>query len=217
MWRGMYDSYASMHQHHDELMRLVEDLIDQTDATLSRFEIHGPSQDLVTAANLDASLALKSDYFDTIESSFGKLITPSNRERVCETNELFVVNDWTKAGPIMKDFLEKTAREPGCTYSGWSKKGDQLRWVETYTDGAAVAKHFEITGPIIDKLLEGAATLQSAEVHGPKNELEMLKNLPRLLKAEFKPKFFAIASDGSEEQILQDLVEISDKSDKSEL
>lgn len=206
-----------MHAHHDALMRHVNDLIAETDVTLRAFEIHGPKQELLDAPEekqLDPAFALGADYFDVQEGSFSRWSSDTPRA-LCETQERFKVKDWAKAKPLMKEFLDLTTKEPGCMYSSWSKKGDELSWVESYADGDAVAKHFELTGPIINKLLEGdkILALESAEVHGPKEELEKAKkNIPEALKAALKPEYFAIAASDevNEEKLLKDLKELSD-------
>ena len=220
LWRGIYEDFEAMQRHHDALMHHVNDLVAETDASLQRFEIHGPSLGLLRAPlekkQLDPFFALNADYFDVQEGSFSKW-TSDTPKALCETHERFKVTDWAKAGPIMKEFNDLTSKEPGCVYSSWSKKGDDLSWVESYTDGDAVAKHFELTGPIIEKLLDGPATLESAEVHGPRLELEKVKNIPKAFQTAFKPQYFAIADDFNEGKLLKDLEQLSDKSASSEL
>lgn len=37
----------------------------------------------------------------------------------------FTVTDWSRAKPIMEEFVARTRREANCMYYGWSKTGDK--------------------------------------------------------------------------------------------
>lgn len=216
MWRGMYEDFDSLHAAHSALMHLVDDLVASTEATLSRIEIHGPSDELdapETKKFLDPSMALKAEYYD-MEEGFVSRLPPSvaSRASLCETNEYFTVNDWGKARPIMNDFVKQTSREKGCLYSGWSKKNNELRWRESYKDGDAMLKHFKNTAPLIDKLRDGPATLERFEIHGPTVELNKAKDISSLLKEPIKPIYFAITSGSDDGKLLKELEAISDDS-----
>jgi quinol monooxygenase YgiN len=92
----------------------------------------------------------------------------------------FTVQDWTRAKPIMEDFVTRTRKEANCMYYGWSKTGDKpgdkLFCREAYTDAAAVLEHIENIGPCVDALLaEGVATLDEISLHGPSAELDKCK------------------------------------------
>jgi quinol monooxygenase YgiN len=218
MWKGIYDNFEDMQSQHESIMQALDELVSETGLTLDRLEIHGSAKDLIEAPpdkKLHPGMALRADFFDSaldVEEGFSSKMSPdANLDRACETSQYFSVNDWKNALPVMKEFVKKTNDEPGCLYSGWSKKGTELRWRETYEDGDAVVKHFKETGPLIEKLIDGPAKLERFEIHGPKEELKKAKNLPESLTVAFKPDYFAIASDGSEEQLLASLDEISDE------
>ena len=220
-WRGVYEDFDAMHSHHQALMGHVQDLIRDTDASLGSFEIQGPGLEFLSAATtkqLDPSLALKADYFE--QGSFTRSSWPSSATSAtkCEISERITIKDWGMAVPLINDLVGKTRVDPGCTSSSWAKKGDELRLEETYTDGKAVAKHFEIASPIFEKLFDGPASLESAEVHGPKAELENAKNIPEALKGSILPSYFAIADSAStDEELLKHLEEVGDFSDAGEL
>ena len=146
-WRGVYDDFDAMHSHHQALMGQVQDLVRDTDASLNSFEIQGPRLERLAAATsklLDPRLALKADYFEKVSFSRSSWPPSANLANKCEISERIKVKDWDMAVPLVNDLVGKTRMEPGCTSSSWAKKGDELRLDETYTDGKAVAKHFEI-------------------------------------------------------------------------
>ena len=213
LWKGVYDNFEAMQAQHEFIMNELNDLIAETDLTLNRLEIHGPARDLIGAKDkkLDLAMALSADFFDIEEGFSSHMSSDTDLDRACETSQYFMVKDWEKARPIMTEFVDMTEKEPGCLYSGWSKKGNELRWRETYQDGNALAKHYEDTSPLIEKLIDGPATPVRFEIHGPKEELEKTKDLPKTLTVGFKPEYFMIADDGSEEKLLAYFDEIGNE------
>ena len=123
--------------------------------------------------------ALGTEYF-TIDDGFtnfktlnGDLIQPYT---FCSIHPTFTVIDWEKAKPIMADFIKKTRTESGCLYYGWTLVGDKLKCREGYVDGAGVNAHLTNVGDCIGALLsEGVAKLDSIEIHGPSEQLELVK------------------------------------------
>ena len=95
---------------------------------------------------------------------------------MCSIRPTFTVADWDKAKPIMEDFVARTKTEPGCVYYGWVRDGDKLKCREGYADGAAVNAHLANVGACIQAILaEGVATLDSINIHGPADQLELVK------------------------------------------
>ena len=47
----------------------------------------------------------------------------------------FTIKDWSKATPIMEEFVKVTRTEPGCVYYGWTKTEDKLVCSESYANG----------------------------------------------------------------------------------
>ena len=81
-----------------------------------------------------------------------------------------------KAKPIMEDFISRTKTEEGCTYYGWTREGNTLKRREMYVDGAAINAHLENVGECITALLSpGVATLDSIDIQGPADQLELVK------------------------------------------
>ena len=75
----------------------------------------------------------------------------------------------------MQEFASATRTEKGCIYYGWDTCGDKLFCREAYVDGDAVNAHLANVGPLITRLLDGPAKLDSIEIHGPAAELEKTK------------------------------------------
>jgi len=203
-WKGVFDNYESMQAHQDRLMELVDELMTTSGAQLGRLEIHGPLADAVAATGrTDPSMALKADFYD-VEEGFYSRFTPETPDSQCAIQMYFDVTDWNKARPIMSQFLDRTAKESGCLYSGWSKKNNEMVWRETYTDGDSVATHFKKTGPLINRLLSGPATLKRVEIHGPKEELEKAGKdtiKKEITATSVEPEYFAITESGDEEKL----------------
>ena len=80
----------------------------------------------------------------------------------------FTVADWAGAEPILADFVERTRKNErnGCTFSGFTRCGDQLYCREAFGSPSAIAKHVENVEQCTAALLNGPATLDSTEIHG---------------------------------------------------
>ena len=88
----------------------------------------------------------------------------------------FTVTDWEQAKPIMDDFIARTKTEAGCVYYGWVKEGNTLKCREAYVDGDAVNAHLANVGECIQAILaEGVAKLDSINIQGPADQLEIVK------------------------------------------
>ena len=123
--------------------------------------------------------SLGTKYFAT-DGGFTNLTAASGGEEIaydlCTIHPTFTVHDWSKAKPIMEEFIARTKSEPGCLYYGWVRDGNQLKCREGYQNGAAVNAHLENVGSCIQAILaEGVASLDSLNIHGPAAELEIVK------------------------------------------
>jgi quinol monooxygenase YgiN len=103
---------------------------------------------------------------------------------------MYTVSDWARAKPIMADFLDRARTERGTMYSGWTVSGDKLFCREAYHDADAVIAHAANVAPAIDRLLDGAATLDSFEVHGPAADLAKCADA----MSAYNPERFEIVS-----------------------
>lgn len=86
---------------------------------------------------------------------------------------------------LLPAFLDKTAKEQGNLYYGFSLNGDQLFCREAYVDAAALLAHLENVGPELEKMLS-LVEVSRVEVHGPAEELQKLHGP----LADLKPAWF---------------------------
>ena len=97
----------------------------------------------------------------------------------------FTVKDWALAEPVMADFVQRTQTEKGCMYYGWSTCGEKLFCREAYVDAVAVLDHLENIAESVGKMLDGPATLDKIELHGPLAELAKCKDAMDPLGCEY--------------------------------
>lgn len=88
---------------------------------------------------------------------------------------------------LCEKFVEKTSDEPKCLYYGFSFYEDQAHCREGYEDAEGVLTHLENVGSLLEEALT-ISDLTSLEIHGPKEELEKLREP----LADLKPKFFIL-------------------------
>jgi len=76
----------------------------------------------------------------------------------------------------MEAFIARTTTEAGCVYYGWVREGDTLKCREAYVDGEAINEHLANVGECITAILaDGVASLDSINIHGPADQLEIVK------------------------------------------
>jgi quinol monooxygenase YgiN len=125
--------------------------------------------------------ALDAEYFETPEgfqtgyiwqTGIDNSEMATGQGTFCSSQTTFKVNDWNSAAPIVREFIDRTGLEKGCTYFGWSSKGEDLSWHGNYASGSALRDHFVGVAPLIAALNSGPAKLVKIELHGPSNELD---------------------------------------------
>jgi quinol monooxygenase YgiN len=89
-------------------------------------------------------------------------------------------------------FVEKTKIEPKNLFYGFSVNGDEVFCREGYVDAEAVLAHLDNVGALLAEMLKSADLIR-VEVHGPRAELEKLREP----LAHLKPEWFVLAGDGS--------------------
>ena len=78
-------------------------------------------------------------------------------------------------------------REKNVLYYGFCFDGDVAFCREAYADANAVLEHMENIGPLLGDIM-AVSTMTSLEVHGPKEELEKLKEP----LAESNPRYMVL-------------------------
>lgn len=86
---------------------------------------------------------------------------------------------------LMPKFVEATSNEAACVYYDFSRNGNTAFCREAYVDAEGVLAHLENVGELLGKFLK-LAELVRLEVHGPREEIEKLREP----LAELKPDFF---------------------------
>lgn len=89
---------------------------------------------------------------------------------------------------LCKRFVEKTKTEPECLYYGFTFDGDIVHCREGYADAAALLKHAENIGDLLQEALK-ISDVQRLEVHGPKGELDKIRQSPL---GNLNPQYFAL-------------------------
>jgi hypothetical protein len=100
-------------------------------------------------------------------------------------NPYFRVTSWPKARPLMAEFEELCIREPSFSHFGWTRSGDELLWRTAFADVDTMLTSFRSLSPLIDKMLEGAATMDRVEVHGPAAALDRIRQKTSQLGASY--------------------------------
>ena len=87
---------------------------------------------------------------------------------------------------VIAQFVERTAPEEGCSFYEFTSSGDIFFCREGYAGAAAALVHLGNVGDIVQKALE-ISTLIRFELHGPAEELEIMK--PHV--AGLNPSYYA--------------------------
>ncbi|MHC5063217.1 MAG: putative quinol monooxygenase [Planctomycetota bacterium] len=85
---------------------------------------------------------------------------------------------------LCQRFVEQTSQEEGCLYYGFSFDGDQVHCREGYADAAGVLAHIERVSSLLQEAL-AIADMTRLEVHGPKAELDKLREPLSAFEVQF--------------------------------
>lgn len=88
---------------------------------------------------------------------------------------------------LCERFVERTQKEPGCLYYGFSIDGDVVHCREGYKNAQALLAHLTNVDDIIAEALK-VSSIARVEVHGPADELDALRGP----LAELNPQFFTL-------------------------
>jgi len=168
---------AAVNAHLENVGPQIGKILADGVASLDQIHIHGPADqiELVKPGTKDLGTVYYHVHsgFTNFEASTGGDAAPQTLMTIQPT---FSILDRAKAEPIMAEFVEATKRESGCVYYGWTIAGDKLFCREAYVDGAAVNAHLANVGEFIGKILaEGVCKLDHIHIHGPADQLEIVK------------------------------------------
>ena len=113
----------------------------------------------------------------------------ATQDKCCSIVPYFKVHDGQMDAfrDLCKQFIEKTNQEAKCLYYGFSFDGNEVHCREGYEDANGLLAHLDNVGELTGKALQ-IADLARLEVHGPEDQLSML----RAPLAELNPQFFEL-------------------------
>jgi len=174
------------------LTPLIQKLTDNA-AKLEKFVVHGPaSKFMESISNADVYMTsqerevkeevessdLWPDVYEEVDDGYFSKIKVgdmSAKNSLVTMHPHYKIHDWDQAQPIVQALIEVSAREPGCIFYSWHMSGDTLICREGFIDGESAIKHLSEVGQLKDTLVDGPASLDRIEVHGPTAEIEKLK------------------------------------------
>ncbi len=90
---------------------------------------------------------------------------------------------------LAEDLLETTRGEMGCLFYGFTYSEGEAYCREGYQDAESLAAHLDNVRDLTQKL-ESISELFRLEVHGPKNEIDKLREWPSIKK--LSPKYYVL-------------------------
>ena len=175
--REMYVDGAAVNAHLENVGECIGAILADGVATLDKIDIQGPADQLEIVK--PGTEALGTVYYHTDGGFTNMMSVASGNEiayNLCSIHPTFTVHDWDKAKRIMEAFIARTTTEAGCVYYGWVREGDTLKCREAYVDGEAINEHLANVGECITAILaDGVASLDSINIHGPADQLEIVK------------------------------------------
>jgi len=185
LWRSTFEDADSMLGHHDATTAgsVMDELLEEGVAEQGRFAVTGPLQELHKIK--DRMGRLDGEYFESQDGFQTGFISQTGTDQtgiataegtLCSSCPSFKVQDWTAAAPLVRQFIDRTGLETGCTYFGWSSRGEDLQWHGNYKDGTALRDHFNNVSDLILALDEGPARMMKLELHGPAVELDKARD-----------------------------------------
>lgn len=88
---------------------------------------------------------------------------------------------------LCEQFVERTRSEPGCYFYGFSFAGELVHCREAYQNARALLAHLTNVDDLIQAALK-ISNIARVEVHGPAEELEILRGP----LADLNPQFFTL-------------------------
>ena len=171
-----YHNADAVVEHLVNVQPTIDRLCSSGAASLARVELHGPVAELdrCSAAMEGFGGATEPHLFE-IKSGCTFLVRPyagmSRGHAHFSIAPYFKVSDWATAQPLLDECVAKMRLTSGCVYFGWTKSGDSLFCNQAFINADGVKAQLAAIDGLVDKLLDGPATLESVSVHGPKNRV----------------------------------------------
>ena len=184
--RETYKSAAAVLQHLSDVDATIKEVLSSGAATLERIEVHGPKSEI---EQLKTAVALRGCIMYNAEWGFNATTPPSDANNLVSIHPYFTMKDpaafkaaWSGAyaATFGSQQEEKTHAYAFC----FDDLTNTAFCRESYLDAAGLLVHL---GNVQAALAAGAAVSEHLrlEVHGPKEELEKLKEKLEPLGAKF--------------------------------
>jgi quinol monooxygenase YgiN len=113
----------------------------------------------------------------------------ATQDKCCTIVPYFKVSDGKLQAfrALCEEFVAKTQNEPKCLYYGFSFDGDQVHCREGYADAQGLLAHLDNVAALLQEALK-IGEITRLEVHGPRDELDKLREP----LADLKPQFFTL-------------------------
>jgi quinol monooxygenase YgiN len=113
----------------------------------------------------------------------------ATQDKCCTIVPYFKVSDGKLQAfrALCEEFVAKTQNEPKCLYYGFSFDGDQVHCREGYADAQGLLAHLDNVAALLQEALK-IGEITRLEVHGPRDELDKLREP----LAGLKPQFFTL-------------------------
>eukprot|EP00946_MAST-07B_sp_MAST-7B-sp1_P003797 g3797.t1 len=175
--REMYADGAAVNAHLENVGPCIQAILAEGVAKLDKIDIQGPADQLEIVK--PGTETLGTVYYHT-DGGFTNMASATGGGEIaydiCSIHPTFTVHDWDKAKPIMEEFITRTKNETGCVYYGWVRSGNKLKCREAYVNGDAINDHLANVGSCVQAILaDGVASLDSINIHGPADQLEIVK------------------------------------------
>ncbi len=110
----------------------------------------------------------------------------STQDNCCTIVPYFNVHDGKakEFRALCDELVNLTGDEAGCLYYGFSFNGNQVHCREGYANAEGLLEHVQTKGALMQKAMT-IADLTRLEVHGPKHELDKLREPLAPLNPEF--------------------------------
>lgn len=153
--------------------------------SLQRMQVHGPPVEIEKCLSAmpegtECFAAREPGGFSYFSKQTGGLMTA---QTLCSLKPMLKVTDWDAAEKIMAEYLERASLEAGLIYIGWTASNDDERLFcrVAHSNANAVLEHLINVAPCLQALLDGPATLESIELHGPQMQIERVQQAGTLL------------------------------------
>ena len=122
---------------------------------------------------------------------FGLVVDMSHSDKAVTIHPYFKVSDENLQAfkRLAEDLIEITRGEMGCIFYGFTYSENEAYCREGYKDAESLVSHLDNVRDLVQRLLS-ISELARLEVHGPKEEIDKLREWPSIKK--LSPKYYVL-------------------------